>query len=189
MKIKEMTMSGPDLNLLAQQFADKNKQQWATSGEYIADIEDYKVLKNLGSTQNSDHYSLWDKNNLVGFASLGDDNVVDGVWVNPDYRGRKIFSMMLWFFKTRLNKSPLILGDIHSKDMQELVKGLSRFEKKWYNIKTKEVEPFSLETLDNYYSHGRPTQWRLILENDGEFSWPMFNRGNFIKEAYEVFVD
>lgn len=184
-----MTMRGPDLNALASKHAANNYEQWKSNGLYIADIENYRVLKNAGYSPKIDHYSLWDDDELVAFASLGSDNTVDGVYVNPAYRGQKIFSMILWFFKTRLNKSPIILGDIHSKDMQEVVKGLSRFEKKWYNIKTNEVEPFSLDTLDKYYSLSGPTVWRLMLENDGEFNWPMFNQGGFMKEAYEVYVD
>lgn len=183
-ELTEMTMRGPDLSKSAQTFVDANKRRWATHGKYIADIENYKVLLD------GIYYTLWDNDVLVAAASLSNaTNEVDDVWVNPDYRSRKIFSMMLWFFKTRLNKDKILLGQIHSKDMQEVVKGLSRFEKKWYNIRTNAVEPFSVDTVDNYYSHGGPTPWRLMLENDGDFNWPMFNQGGFMKEAYEVYVD
>jgi len=183
-ELEEMTMRGPDLSNVAQQFVDANRDRWFKNSKYIADIENYRVL------QDGIYYSLWDSDIIVAVASLSNaTNTVDDVWVNPDYRGRKIFSMMLWFFKTRLNKGKILLGQIHSKDMQEVVKGLSRFEKKWYNVRTNVVEPFSIDTIDNYYSYGGPTPWRLMLENSGEFNWPMFNQGGFMKKAYEVYVD
>ena len=185
-----MTMRGPSYENLANKYAMDNSARWKNDGQYIADIEDYRVLKNKGHESSVDHYSLWDNDELVAFALLSIDNVVDGVWVNPSYRGQKIFSAMLWFFKTRLNRSPLILGDIHSTDMQEVVKGLSRFNKKWINLRTHEQEPFSLDTLDNFYSNANPTKWRLMLENTGEFdNWPMFKGNGFIKEAYFPYVD
>jgi hypothetical protein len=189
-EITEMTMRGPSYEKLANKYAMDNSARWKNDGQYIADIEDYKVLKNNGHASNVDHYSLWDNDELVAFATLSNDNVVDGVWVNPLYRGQKIFSAMLWFFKTRLNRSPLILGDIHSTDMQEVVKGLSRFNKSWVNTKTNDVEPFDLKTLDQFYSYTNPTAWRLILENSGEFNdWPMFKGNGFIKESYFSYVE
>lgn len=183
--ITEMTMRGPDYNKLANKLAKDNASIWKT-GKHIADIEQFKVrLSDSEQLPGALLYTLWEQDTLVAFAALVGGNEVDGAWVNPEYRGQRILSKLLWFFKTRLNKSPLILGDIHSKDMQEVVKGLSRFEKKWFNIRTHEVEPFNLATLDNYYSSSRPTAWRLMLENDGEFDWPMFNTGVlFMKEDY-----
>jgi hypothetical protein len=96
--------------------------------------------------------------------------------------------MMLWFFKTRMNRSPLMIGQVHSKIMQDVVKGMSRFNKSWINIKTNEKQPFSIDTLDQYYSYLSPTNWRLILENSGEFNWPM-KGGGFVIESYEPYVD
>lgn len=184
-EVTEMTMRGPDYNKLANNLAATHADKWKT-GNHIADIEQYKVLANMSDlVPGATHYSLWDNELLVAFALLTPGNEVDGVWVNPQYRGQRLLSKLLWFFKTRLNKSPLIMGDIHSKDMQEVVKGLSRFDKKWINIKTQEVQPFSIDTLDNFYSYVKPTAWRLMLENDGEFNWPMFRSGlSYIKEDY-----
>jgi|688.fasta_scaffold619970_2 hypothetical protein len=184
-EIEEMTMLGPDLSQQAEKFANTNKKRWYTHGKHIADIENYKVL------QDGIYYSLWDDDTLVAVSSLSNaSNEVDDVYVNPVYRGKKIFSMMLWFFKTRLNRSPLMLGQVHSKMMQEVIKGLSRFNKYWYNIRTNEKEPFSLDTLDNFYSYLSPTPWRLMLENIGEFDWPMFAKNkSFVTESYEPYID
>lgn len=184
-EITEMTMRGPGIINLAQNFVNQNRERWKEHGKYIADIENYRVLKD------GIYYTLWDNDILVSVASLSDaTNEVDDVWVESKYRGKKIFSMMLWFFKTRLKRDKLLLGAIHSRDMQEVVKGLSRFEKKWLNVRTNQIEPFSLETLDDYYSYAGPTPWRLMLENLGDFTdFPMFNGGSFIKEAYEIYIE
>lgn len=184
MKINEMTMKGPDFSKQAEQFADKYKDRWFNNGKHIADIEEYKVL------EDGIYYSLWDDSTLVAVCSLSKvDNMVDDVYVNPLYRGKKIFSMMLWFFKTRLNRSPLMLGQVHSTDMMEVIKGLSRFQKYWYNIKTNEKEQFSLDTLDDFYSYLQPIAWRLMLENTGEFNWPMYNTEGYVKESYIPYID
>lgn len=183
-ELKEMTMRGPDLSKQAEQFANSNKNRWYNDGKHIADIENYKVL------QDGIYYSLWDNDQLVAVCSLSDkNNIVDEVYVATEHRSKKIFSMMLWFFKTRLNRSPLMIASTHSTMMQEVVKGLSRFKKYWYNSETNEKEPFSVDTVDNFYRYLSPTQWRLMLENTGEFNWPMYNEGGFVKESYEPYVD
>lgn len=176
-----MTMRGPNYDKVAQQFGTTNQEQWKTRGKHIGDIEQFKVL------QDGMYYSLWNGDVLVAYSSLSSaDNTVDDVWVNPEYQNQRVFSKMLWFFKTRLNRSPLMLGPVHSHTMQEVVKGLSRFDKFWFNVRTNEKEPFSIDTLDNYYSYSGSTPWRLMLENNSDFSeWPMFKTGSsYIKEDY-----
>lgn len=90
-----------------------------------------------------------------------------------------------------MNRNNLIIGKVHSTDMQEVVKGLSRFNKQWYNLKTKEKKPFNVDTLDDFYSHLHSIDWRLMLENSGDFSdWPKFNEGkSFVLEAFDPYVD
>jgi len=184
MKINEMTMRGPNFDKQAEEFGKMNEKRWLEQGKHIADIEQYKVI------QHGIYYSLWDNDQLVAFCSLSNaDNTVDDVFVQQDYRNKKIFSMMLWFFKTRLNRTPLLLGPVHSNTMQEVVKGLSRFKKYWVNIKTNEKVPFDINTVDEYYSYLQPTPWRLVLENNGEFNWPMFNGNGYIKESYLGYID
>ena len=187
MKIKEviteMTWRGQDYSEIAEKFGKSNAPLWRIHGDYIADIEQYKVFKF------NNFYSLWDNDTLVAFTSLT-DNVVDDVWVNESYRGQKLFSKLLWFYKSRLNKNPLYMGKIHSPMMQEVMKGMSRFKKQWHNIETQENEPFDLTTLDNYYSDNGSTSWRLMLENTGDFSdWPMYNTNvSYIKEDYTEII-
>jgi len=157
--------------------------------DHIGDIDKFVVKKY------NNFYSLWDNAIFVAMASLNNEYIpiVDHVWVNKDYRGQKIFSKMLWFFKTRLNHPQLLLGDIHSSDMQEVVKGLSRFTKSWYKDGT--IKPFDLKTLSSYYSPLQPTGWHLLLENTGNFSnWPKFNNSldglpDYIRESYDWQVE
>src|SRR5574343_343072 len=119
MKIKElgeMTMRGPNYDKVAQDFGAMNQERWKTRGKHVGDIEQFKVL------QDGIHYSLWNNDVLVAYSSLSsENNVVDDIWVNPEYQNQRVFSKMLWFFKTRLNRNPLMLGPIHSQTMQEVV--------------------------------------------------------------------
>ena len=183
--ISEMTWRGPDYSNLAKKFGEEHSELWLTHGKYIADIEQYQVR------QYNDYYSLWYRNQLIAYTSLNDKNIVDDIWVKEEYRGQKIFSKMLWFYKSRLAKNPLFLGKIHSPDMQEVVKGLSRFKKQWHNIKTGQNEPFDIDTLNNFYSSGGSTDWRIMIENTGDFSdWPMFKTGSsYIKEDYTAIIE
>ena len=181
----EMTMRGGNFSSIAERYGKEHQASWKTEGKHIGDIDNYQVK------QYEHFYSLWDKDLLIGFNSLTKDKadapiVVDIVWINPDYQGKKLFSKMLWFYKTRLGHSKLMLGDIHSLAMQEVVKsGLSRFKKSW--LKNETSEPFDIKTLDKYYDHSKSTGWQLVLENDGDFSnWPKFTDGkDYIKESYD----
>jgi hypothetical protein len=182
--ISEMTWRGPSYEVSSQQFADTYRDIWLSNGKYIADIETFKVRK----YQN--YFSMWtDTDVLVAFAKLI-DNEVDDVWVSPEYRKQRLFSQLLWFFKTRLGKSQLIIGSIHSPLIQEVVKGLKYFKKSWVNLQSKETSPFALDTLDNFYGQTGPTDWRLMLENSGDFTgWPMFRNGeSFITESYLPYI-
>lgn len=181
--ISEMSMRGPNFDKVAQKFGEENSQRWLVQGEYIADIEQFRVLKYESL------YSVWSGDILVAFTSLN-HNVVDDVWVSEEYRGQKIFSKILWFYKTRLNVNPIVLGKVHSPAMQEVVTGLSRFKKSWENIATGERIEYSPVTADRFYSGWKVTDWRLILENDGDFSdWPKFATGkSFIYENYSEYI-
>ena len=178
-------MRGGNFSSIAERYGKEHQASWKTEGKHIGDIDNYQVK------QYEHFYSLWDKDLLIGFNSLTKDKsdapiVVDIVLINPDYKGKKLFSKMLWFYKTRLGHSKLMLGDIHSLAMQEVVKsGLSRFKKSW--LKNETSEPFDIKTLDKYYDHSKSTGWQLVLENDGDFSnWPKFTDGkDYIKESYD----
>ena len=159
-------------------------QVWKSEGGHIGDIDDFKVLKYYTM------YSVWDDGKLIACTSLSEDEipVVDTVWVDKNRRGEKLLSKLLWFYKSRLGHSKLLLGDTHSMNMQEIVHGgLRRFAKSWYNIDTGEKIKLDPSDLDKYYDEHFPTKWRVMLENSGDFSaWPKFNTGtDFIRENYD----
>lgn len=176
------TMRGFNFDKIAQQAADYNYEKWK-SAAHIADIDNYQVHLSPPI------YSLWNDNDMVAFFQVlptDDYAEVDNVWVNQSYQNQKIFSKFLWFLKTRENYSKLLIGNVHSPKMQEIMLGLSRFDKFWYNIETKEKHDFDEEKTDEYYSFVSPTKWQIMLENHGNFdNWPRFtNHIEYIKEDY-----
>lgn len=182
--VTEMTMRAGNLDKRATDFADTNAQRWY-QGKHVGDIDSFVVKKD------GIYFSVWDGDTLIAFSSVSTQNpvVVDDVWVNGEYRGQKILSKLLWFYKSRLGHDKLILGDVHSKDTTDIIigGGLSRFTKLWINIRTNQTEPYDPATVDSFYSWVGPTPWRLMLENDGDFTdWPVFNTGpGYIKQSYD----
>lgn len=182
----ELSMRAGDMGPLADQFAERNAEAWRT-GKHVGDIETLKVLLK-GQT-----YSVWDGDEVV--ASVNADVVpnnytaIDAAWVKGDRRGERLFSKVLWFLKTREGHDRLLLGKIHSRDTQEVIKGLRAFTKTW--VKDGEVEPFSPDTLDRFYSASGPTGWQLMLENVVlSADWPkFFTSANFVLEGFDAYID
>lgn len=190
MKLTELTMRVGDLSASADERSTLDKETWRLHPK-IADMEEF-IIRNEGQ-----QYTVWLKDELVGAASMkrGDPAEVTKIWVSSQFRGKRVLSKLLWFFKTREMQSKLILGPMHSKDTFEVVsKGLKSFTKNWFNIKTKEVIELTLDTLDpknkTHYSFAGPTDWRIMLEAElFEEQWSFFKSSDFIKDAYGAFVD
>ena len=188
--ITEMTMRGGNFDISATEYS-KSFLKHLDKFTYIADIEDFKVLK--WQYLKSDTFFLLIKDDQV-ISSCKVLDYLDGIkmirniWTDRNYRGNGILSKLLWFFKTRLNYSRMVLGDLHSEDTQKVVKnGLSKFKKSWY--KNGKQEPFSADTLNNFYSDSKATGWLVMLENDGQFeNWPMFKGTDFCRDNYEMFL-
>jgi hypothetical protein len=181
MKISELSMRTGKLNSNnSQRFVNDNSDMWYRDGEIIGQIDNYDLRKL------NDMYSLWDKNQYVASAQLSDSEV-NLLHVDPKYRKQKILSRLLWNFKSRQSKNKLIINQYHSDDLYDVIKngGLSRFEKYWQH-KTGKIAPFDANTIDDYYSHIAPTGWKLVLENNGDFSdMPHYTEGkNWITEDY-----
>jgi hypothetical protein len=181
MKISELSMRTGKLNSRnSQQFVDKNSSTWYTDGKIIGQIDNYYLRKfdNI--------YSLWDKEQYVASALLDNDEV-NLLHVNSKYRNQKVLSKLLCNFKTRQGKKKLIVNQYHSDDLYDVFKngGLSRFKKYWQNT-SGEIAPFDINTIDKYYSYSGPTGWKLVLENNGNFSdMPHYTDGkNWITEDY-----
>ena len=179
----EMTMRSVDFDKRVPKYGEYNPAVWRT-GDHIGDIQQFQLRKL------DNYYSLWDREYLIAYIMLTTDAIpiVDDVWVSPRMQGQKIFSKLLWFFKTRLNHTKLMMGHLHSPKMQEVLGGLSSFKKFW----TDGIQwiPFDPDTTDDFYSVEGPTKWRLVLENNGDFSmFPKFTTGkNMMMEAYDEFI-
>jgi len=131
-------------------------------GLHIGDIQEYHVY-NLDT-----HYSVFNGNNLIAFFVLK-DNVVEVVYVYPEYRRQGLFSMILYFIKRSIGISKIILGSHQSVDMVNSIKKIHQmFKTSWEKDGVK--VPYDPNTIDQYYSKSEPTGWKIILENDGDFS-------------------
>ena len=188
--LAEMTMRGGNFDIPATEYV-KAFEKHLNNFTHIADIEDFKVMKWVYLNVDTFFLLLKDEK-IVCFAKVQNkDNLkmVRNIWTDKEFRGKGLLSKLLWFFKTRLNYSKMVLGDMHSHDTQQIVKGgLSKFEKFWY--KDGKQEPFSLQTLDTYYNDSKPTGWLVMLENDGQFdNWPMFKGTDFCRDNYDMYIE
>lgn len=176
----EMAHPAGDYTASADHYASLNKDTWMQQGNNIADMDNFTIRKYKNT------YSVWDNDTLVACADILPNEIptVDNVWVNENYRGQRLFAKLIWFFITRLNYKQLLLGESHSALMREAIKNLSNVPKVWYNVKTKQTEPFSIDTMDKYYAIPF-NEWMLMFTENGLKDWPMRNGKGFTKESYE----
>ena len=136
---------------------------------HIGDIQNFNVYKQMDNEYTD--YAISDSSDTkdaIAFYRLKDNEVMI-MYVKPQYRKQKILSMFLFFLKQNENFSKIVLNDRQSEDTVEAVKKISkRFKIHW--IKGDEKVPYDINTIDNFYSVEKPTGWKLVLENDGDFS-------------------
>jgi hypothetical protein len=185
MRLSELSMRTGRLNdKESKNFVNNNASVWLTDGKIIGQIDRFNLRRY------EDMYSLWNDSNYVASAKLsdyGNYSEVNLLHVDEKYRNQKILSKLLWNFKTRQGKNKLILNQYHSDDLYDVIKngGLSKFEKYWIDGNGNK-ESFDTSSIEKYYSRLKPTGWKLVLENDGNFSdMPHFTEGkNWITEDY-----
>lgn len=185
MKVKElfeMAIRGGNLNSNAISYVKKHQSTWQTA-PITANLDDFDIRKC------EDVYSLWEKDKFVATASLKmvqDVGLIDNVWVDPEYQGKKIFTKLLLFFRTREGVTKLQFSTVHSDDTYNLLKlgGLTLFKKSWIG-KNGEKAPFSVDTIDKFYGAGH---WKLMLENNSDFSdFPRFVEG--FTQSYDAMIN
>jgi hypothetical protein len=90
------------------------------------------------------------------------------------HRKQGLFSAFLFFLKRNEGLSKIVLGELQSEATVEAVRRIyKRFDASWK--KDGYREPYDPATVDKYYSSTKPTGWKIVLENDGDFSsWPKF---------------
>ena len=168
MKLHEMTMKVGQMNqedgFYAKYLTQASSEQ--SDYDYVGDIEYIKVM------QQDDVFLLVIDGNAIAFFQVSVQGELLNAYVSATHRNTGVFTKFIWFLKRTLNYSRIIFGDRHSPDTQEVVKRLhKRFNVYWSNgIATREFDP---NNTDEFYSDKAPTGWKIILENDGDFSeWP-----------------
>lgn len=201
MKIKDIIETGlvGDVSKRGAEYAQQEYPKWRKQ----------RIIGQINGLHNDifdirryhDYYSLWDGDVLVGCLKCEfinseqiedyPDYLIEDVWVHPDYRGQKLLSNVLWFLKSRLGHSSFMIGDFHSPDMQDVTKGLSRFDKRWYNLETGETIPYGKTDANSRYYSTSPTDWRFVIECYGNYQgFPMMlHEGSWMKSDYSIWVD
>lgn len=167
--LREMAIRGGNLTAMADAWAKRLETQIAASPNehpVIGSLDDFVVRQKLFTM------TVWDDQKMVLAAKVDPiPNVyclVDDVWIAPEARGQRLFTKFLLFLKVDRGYSRLALGEVHSDDTYNLLKGggLKAFKKHWEKSNGERAE-FSPQTIDEFYRLGR---WRLVLENTANLS-------------------
>ena len=181
--IVEMPIKAGNFDEAASRFGNMKKDDWFKT-VVTAKLDDFDIRLTDG------FYSVWDRDVLVFFMKIKpfkDGLEVDDVWTSASYRGKRIFSKMLAFLKTRERTNVIYLGNVHSVDTYNLIKAgaFTSFKKHWLN-KFGERAEFNPADVDEYYGSGN---WILVLENFNEYgSFPRFNDDGYIRESYDILL-
>lgn len=186
-KLKNLIIETPikagNFDEAASRFGSMKKDVWLRSA-VTAKLDDFDIRLTDG------FYSAWDRDVLVFFMkikSFKDGLEVDDVWTSASYRGKRIFSKMLAFLKTRERTNVIYLGNVHSVDTYNLIASgaFTSFKKYWLNKFGQRAE-FNPADVDEYYGSGN---WTLVLENFNEYgSFPRFNDDGYIRESYDILL-
>ncbi len=181
--IIEMPIKAGNFDEAASRFGNMKKDDWFKT-VVTAKLDGFDIRLTNG------FYSVWDHNALIFFMKVKpfkDGLEVDDVWTSVSYRGKRIFSKMLAFLKTRERTNVIYLGNVHSVDTYNLIASgaFTSFKKYWLN-KFGERAEFNPADVDTYYGSGN---WTLVLENFNEYgSFPRFNDDGYIRESYDILL-
>lgn len=141
-------------------------QKLLKNGIHCGDIEQFNIYKL--QRDNLTDYGFFENDICVGFAVLR-QNEITNVYIIPEKRQLGLWSMFLFFLKKNEHMSKIILDNRHSEQMLQALKRIYQvFDTSW--IKGDEKIPFDPKTTDQFYSKKEPTGWKIMLENDGDFS-------------------
>lgn len=187
MKLQEMTMVAGDLSYnLSRYFNSAARSK--SSFLHVGDIESIRVL-NKGNEFLLD----LDQVNCAYFYVKAENSIVEisVAYVDPEFRRQNIFAKFIWFLKRFYHTTEIVIGDVHSKDTIEALKKLSsRFNISW--TKDGQKVKYNPEKVDDFYGVNKPTGWKIVLENDGDFSkWPKFfdEQKPDIKQHYDWLLE
>lgn len=189
--VGEMTMKAGTFGRLEKDLPEY--QHLLEVGEHCGDIEEFEIYKK--DRKGLIDYAAFLDKKVVAFFTL-DKNEIVAAFVIKELRKKGLFSAFLFFLKRNEGISQIILGEIHSKDTIEAVKRIyKRFNTSW--VKDGKKEKFEPGVEEPYYSIEKPTGWKIMLENDGDFSkWQKFYHRKLLPDTrllemyyFEPFVD
>ena len=165
MKLHEMTLAAGNLRPISDNFLSAHKEFFLSSK--IVDVLDGM---NVRKTEfNKETFFIFEKDTdvlfVAGTTSSPDNNIADievsRVSTNKNYYRKGMFTKFLNLM-VNLGFTKILLGDVHGKDMQDILKfGLSDFSKTWINLKTKQTDDFAKVS---HYQFNAPSDWRVLLE-------------------------
>lgn len=191
--LKEMTARTTSMEDLGKHI--KEYEYVLNDGTHVGDIEEFKVLRVSRQIAPFYDYILTLEDKIVAFFSVSKKWIVEVAYVIPEYRKKGLFSAFLFFLKRNEGANKITLGNVHSPDTVKVVKRIyKRFETNWENQKSGEKVKFDPNIEEPYYSSGIPTDWKIVLESDYDFTeWPKYREGienaQIIKSFYFCFLD
>lgn len=188
----EMTMLAGSLDYNMSRFLPMYAKKFPESYKHVGDIEDVQVW-----FDDTDKIYLIIREKPEGWFYVVENSLgfeIKGAYLLPSLRGKRLFEKFIWFLKKHEGMSLIVLGDVHSDITKQVVSKLvdaDRFTVSWYNINTKEKVNFH-DQPELGYSRAGSTKWRVIIENDGDFSdWPRFYDPSKpdIKQWYDFLIE
>lgn len=179
MKLREMTMSSGSMENLGKYL--KDYEHILKDSVHVGDIEDFNVFRKERNVAPFYDYAISTEDKIIAFFSVTKKWEVDIAYVSPEFRKKGLFSAFLFFLKRNEGASKITLGNVHSQDTIDAIKRIhARFDTHWENQKTKEKIKYDPNTAKDFYGVKSSNDWRIILENDSDFSdWPKFYPKDF----------
>lgn len=168
--LKEMTVKAESYETLEKWIPEYSNLK--DVGEHTGDIEDYSVYKR--NRNDLIDYSIFLDDKIVAFFVVKKPDILSIAFVKKEYRKIGIFSLFLFFLKRNENFSKIVLDNSHSRDTINALKRIHTRFKTYWTDGSKEIK-FDPNKEEPFYSSKKPTKWKIVLENDGDFSdWPKY---------------
>jgi hypothetical protein len=194
MKLLELSMKAGSLEKpLSDAFEEliKLKPEMVHVGDIQHTVGDSPFIKVLYHNQSSCYFLCTDATD-VGFVQTITTNknvTIQNVYIAKPFRRQGINPKFLFFLKKNEGYDKIIIGDVHSEDTYDALKAVGhRFDIKWE--KDGEQKEFNVDTIDDFYDIKHPTGWKIVLENDGDFSdWSKFYNPIDVRAQYDWLIN
>jgi hypothetical protein len=129
---------------------------------HVGDIENFAVYKKKNDLEN--RYAVFDQSKIAAFF-ITRNNILDIVYVVPQYRKQGLFPAILWFLKKNEKLDQIMLGNQHGYDTYRAIKKIYKRFEQVYWLKDGQKIPYHPDTVDQFYSLIGPTGWNIVFEN------------------------